>query len=178
MLKLVITFTIIGSVFSLNSVDLCYSNKDYSECRENYGYQCGKDMCSLNKEICNKYNRYSHSFAFRSFMPLIQFHKEIKRCDYYYYLNETISDLNNKNYCLNRNDCLESYKLIANGITFRNELKKIDCKCDSDFKYKCNRNYCAKDVDSCKMIQKLKNIMKIKNCKNRKLRSVIQYKRI
>lgn len=176
MLKLIITLTIktiliIRSVLSLNSANLCYSIKD-SECKGNFSYQCGKDMCSLNKEICNKYKRYSHSFAFRSFIPLIQFHKEIKRCDYY--LNETRIDFN-KYYCLNRNDCLESNKLIINGITFKNELKKIDCKCHSDFEYKCNRNYCAKDFDSCKMIQILKNI-KIKNCKNRKLRSVIQYK--
>ena len=60
MLKLIITLTIITiliirSVLSLNSANLCYSITD-SECKGNFSYQCGKDMCSLNKEICNKYN--------------------------------------------------------------------------------------------------------------------------
>jgi hypothetical protein len=179
MLKLIIfiiIFTIISlrSVISFNSTDFCYSIKN-SKCNKlNYTYHCAKNMCSLNAEKCNKYNRHRRSFVFRSLIPLIEFNKEIKRCDDY--LNENTIDLNK--YCLNRRDCLESNQLVVYGITIKNEIKKVDCRCQGDFKYQCNENYCTNDLDSCKMVQKLeKNNIKIKDCSNRKMFKVIQNKR-
>jgi len=171
MLNLIITIVIIikiDSILSLNSADLCYSIKD-SDCKRNYSYNCGKSMCSLNKETCKQYKRHKRSFIFRSLKPLIQFHKEIKKCDF----NETIDlDNNNNKYCLNRHDCLEANILVVYGIVLKNELKKIDCKCKINFKYECNRDYCTNDLDSCKMIQKLEK-NNIKNCDNKKTYSVI-----
>ena len=156
------------SVLSLDSKNLCYLIKDL-ECKGNNSYHCSKSICSLNKETCNKYNRQRRSFLFRSLVPLIEFYKEIKQCD----TNETIIDLNK--YCLNRHDCLESNQLVVYGITIKNEIKKVDCKCQGDFKYKCNENYCTNDLDSCKMIYRLEQ-NKVKDCTNRKIYTVIQKK--
>ena len=158
---LTITVIIIESVLSTDPTDLCLTTKDV-ECKGSHNYQCSKDLCSLNEETCMLYNRYRRSFVFRSLKRLIQFKKEIKECE----MNETIIDLNN--YCLNRHDCLETKKLIVNDITLRFERKQVDCKCQGDFKHQCNNDYCAKDLDSCKMIQKLDQRNKIKDCGKRK----------
>ena len=167
-----ITIASIGPVFNLNSTDLCYSQKD-STCRGNYSYQCAKDLCSFNKESCERYNQHKRSFIFRSLFPLIQFQKNIKICEL---IESEIIDLNNK-FCLNRHDCLETSKLVVYGVTVKNEIKKVDCKCKGDFKYECNRNYCTNNLDSCQIINhKLLDQIKVKDCNNRKIHTVIKRK--
>ncbi len=159
----------IGLVFNLNSTDLCYSQKD-SLCRGNHSYQCGKHFCSFDKETCESYNKHKRSFVFRSLFPLIQFQKEIKACDL---IESEIIDLNSK-FCLNRHDCLETSKLVIYGITVKNEIKQVDCKCKGDMKYECNRNYCTNNLDSCEIINhKLLNQIKVKDCDNTKIHTVI-----
>ena len=172
MSKLIIILTIligsIGLVFNLNSTDLCYSTKDLV-CKRSFSYKCSKDLCSLNKKTCDEYNRKKRSFIFRSFLPLIQFQKEIKQC------NETTDQIDLNKYCLNRHDCLVTNKLVVYGITLKNEIKQVDCICHGSFKFQCNRNYCTNDFDSCEMIQKLDKIP-VKDCANRKIQTVIKRK--
>jgi hypothetical protein len=168
---LVIIIGLIGPVFSLNSTDLCYSTK-YSACKGNHSYQCAIDVCSLNKEACDNYNKHKRSYTFRSLHPLIKFQKEIKLCEFI--KSESGVDLNK--YCLNRNDCFETNKLVVYGITVKNEVKQVDCKCQGEFKYQCNRNYCANDSDSCEFIHKLNQINKVKDCNNKKIHTVIHRK--
>ena len=104
-------------------------------------------------------------------MPLIQFQKEIKQC------NEITDQIDLNKYCLNRHDCLESNQLVVYGITIKNEIKKVDCKCKGDFKYECNRNYCTNNLDSCEIINhKLLDQIKVKDCDNRKIHTVIKRK--
>ena len=103
---LVIIIGLIGPVFNLNSTDLCYSTK-LSACKGNYSYQCAIDICSLNKEACDNYNKHKRSYTFRSLHPLIKFQKEIKLCEFI----KSKSGIDLKKYCLNRNDCFEANKL-------------------------------------------------------------------
>lgn len=65
-----------------------------------------------------------------------------------------------------------------NDITLRYKRKKVDCKCQGDFKQQCNSDYYVKDLASCgQMAQKLDNQKnKIKDCRNRKSYTEIQRK--
>jgi len=94
----------------------------------------------------------------------------LKACDL---IESEIIDLNSK-FCLNRHDCLETSKLVIYGITVKNEIKQVDCKCKGDMKYECNRNYCTNNLDSCEIINhKLLNQIKVKDCDNTKIHTVI-----
>ena len=48
-------------IVCLDSEDICYTTPDLV-CRENYGYQCGKYICTLN--ACINIFSSTHAFIF------------------------------------------------------------------------------------------------------------------
>ena len=169
---LIVILVSVNSLFSIDPSNLCYLTGN-SECKRNYNYKCFKDLCSLNRTTCDLYSKYRMTFFYRSLDPLEKFQKKIKRCG----LNEAEKKIDLNNYCLNRHDCLETKKLIVNDITLKYERKQVDCKCQAEFKYQCDSDYCSKDLASCKMIQKLDpQRNKIKDCGNSKSYRLIQRK--
>jgi len=69
-------FLSIESIVCLDSEDICYTTTELV-CKENYGYQCGKYICSLNSELCDDYNKLKiKSLIFGSLHYLINFQKE------------------------------------------------------------------------------------------------------
>ena len=153
--------------------DFCQKNELMNEkCFGKYKIQCEtKSICTNNKKYCEIFDLKSNLSNKKvignkeKYLRIVNYHrKTIPKC----------KDYTNK-YCLNRHDCLESNQLVVFGITIKNEIKKVDCKCQGDFKYKCNENYCTNDLDSCKMIYRLEQ-NKVKDCTNRKIYTVIQKK--
>ena len=71
--------------------------------------------------------------------------------------------------CSNSQDCILKRKLVFQERTISIEIKKVSCRCQTDFKYQCNgKKYCANDLDSCEIIKKLDlNKLEIKDCENR-----------
>jgi hypothetical protein len=164
-------FLSIELIVCLDSEDICYTTPDLV-CRENYGYQCGKYICTLNAELCDDYDKLKiKSLIFGSLQYLINFQKKVKSCSLYKLKRQNI-DLNQ--YCLNSRNCFENRILNIYNRTISNKMKRVDCKCQGEYRHQCNRNYCGYDSISCEIMNKLKlNTNEIKDCNNEKIYSIV-----
>jgi hypothetical protein len=74
-------------VFSLNTEDICYSSTAFS-CNGKYSYQCNKYLCSLNKQICEKFFPIRGSHSFRLLFLIERIKTQMKACDFCFKNNE------------------------------------------------------------------------------------------
>ena len=155
-LRILIEILSIQSIFSLNPADLC--KKSSLKCENMHKYQCTKDLCGLNSEICEKYYKHKSNFAFIFFNDL---QKSIKACESYR------KQLNDNHFCLKKSNCFnKQFVLFKHGYKAFN--KRVDCKCKGKYAFNCNDiEYCTINSQYCDIIKlNIKYQMKLTNTNN------------
>jgi hypothetical protein len=168
-MKLTIKLIFFMKLIEINCIkpnDFCQKNELMNEkCFGKYKIQCEtKLICTNNKKHCEIFDLKSSL----SKKKVIENRKKYVRI--VNYLRKTIpkcKDYTNK-YCLNSNDCFIQTKQIAFKSLIGLKTNKVDCQCRGLFKHKCNRDFCAINSESCKIIQKINlNRFKTKKCGNK-----------
>jgi hypothetical protein len=144
------------------------------KCQNDYEYNCNSNYCSndliscelinklnttnFNIQQCNNSHNYTLDVLEKSMLRILG-----RRNQHYIDNSQLI--------CENSHECILNKSVVFQGQIHSNELKRVDCKCQGNYRYKCNRNYCAIDSDSCEFIHQLIN--NIKQCDNKKTYTII-----
>ena len=128
----------------MNSTELCSS----LICRGKFSYKCGKDLCTLNENTCNDYNKFFITNIFHAPKVLITFQIQIQTCS----IREIKID-----YCLKNERCVKQNK--------KNKFikQKVYCTCRGKHTFKCGK-YCTLDKDHCNILNLRIKYKKNLNC--------------
>lgn len=124
------------------------------KCHGTFNNDCGFNICSRNKTICNDYiDVYSKIvLASPAIDVYLSYKEQKKQLDLF---NKQISDCKNKIYkfeskdfCSNGEICFIIKKNLKGLGFYRKTTNKIDCRCPSEQSFKCGK-YCATDSSAC-----------------------------
>jgi len=163
MKKIIFLFFLISLTECLNHTQFCNENptkENELECFGEFSYACGGLLCSQDETGCKgihlfnsvvKYPRKGKTYR-KYKHKLESLLKLVKDCPEYKW--------NSNDICLNANNCFRP----AFVRFWPSKMKPMyECKCNGKYKYKCNRDYCARDKRACHEIKQ--QIIKIKNIK-------------
>ena len=147
--SILIVFLLMTQTLQSMKQDLfCFLNKNNEELICNK-YQCGFDLCSSDENACKVLNYWST--LVERYITL--FNQEKKPLKYLKYLEEIKNCEPNEYLSLKKDVCsikqackyYEQYKQ-------RKISKDNKCVCSSRFKYRCAKNYCTENKNSCKKL--------------------------
>jgi len=130
-----------------------------------YGFNCEMNKCSVSEDVCEKFkNKWVTKFLnFRIIRIPIKndrsFLNEIKKCS----KNQIANSI-----CMNSKSCLKINKTALNEDRFG--LSK-DCPCSKKRPYKCMKNFCAVNKETCKIFEnhlgkEKRSLLQLPKCKN------------
>ena len=151
-LSVVVIFLLLIPLESLKTADLCLKTKENKQnpfkCKGKFNYECNKEYCSVDEDACNDFTKLN---IFLDTIKSVSTKRKImKTMNTIKVCANRPNEWKQTDICLNTFNCYERKSLIhLLGKASANFIRHVTCPCNGNYKYKCRKQYCALNEETC-----------------------------